>query len=545
MRISSATRIAFGLALMAVCVVSGAIALGLVESRSNSTSRVRLRSAETLAMQFSAAMTTGDGKLDARLIDRLVAATEGLSSIGLRRADDRLMAASPEHGTLWAAKRAGQIDANRAVEVPLFRGDEKWGSLELIYKSAVAPSLLSDWQALAFVGAVSLIAFLLYMRRTLRVLDPSNVVPERVKAMLNTIGEGAVIIDGRGDIMLANSSFARLTNGTDSSALVGRKVSEFKWRLTDGATELPWVPALRGETLRATTLEIDTHGTTRSLQANASPVLGANREVRGALVTLSDVTEMRQQNRELQLAQDRVERQNEQLKRLATRDALTGCLNRRAFHEQLELMVALAHRHGHPLSAIMLDIDHFKSINDRFGHAVGDEVLQVIANRLQESLRATDVLCRYGGEEFCVLLPHTAEAGAAEVAEKLRQTIEATPVSSVVVTSSFGVASAMFQDPQESLPQDHVMSFVRRADAALYHSKRSGRNRVTVASMLSDDAPTKAATGEASLQTLERSLRELIDTVDSAHREPIRQHAEAIGQLARAVSADDRSTPAN
>ena len=135
----------------------------------------------------------------------------------------------------------------------------------------------------------------------------------------------------------------------------------------------------------------------------------------------------------------------------------------------------------------MTDIDHFKEFNDRYGHAVGDQVLQAVARSLSSGLRATDLLCRYGGEEFCILLPGLDAKQAAEIAERLRSEVERRAGPSVRtseglnVTSSFGVAELRgdFADPAVLIDE---------ADKALYVSKRGGRNRVTI----SDPATAEA-----------------------------------------------------
>lgn len=160
--------------------------------------------------------------------------------------------------------------------------------------------------------------------------------------------------------------------------------------------------------------------------------------------------------------------------RLATTDGLTGISNRRHFFTQAERELSLAQRHGEALSAIMLDVDHFKHFNDEHGHEAGDEVLQAVARALSASTRREDLLARYGGEEFVMLLPRTAGAEALEVtAERLRQAVEAVRVRDLQVTISLGVAGLK---PGEDL--QHLLS---RADEALYASKRAGRNRSTLA----------------------------------------------------------------
>ena len=164
-----------------------------------------------------------------------------------------------------------------------------------------------------------------------------------------------------------------------------------------------------------------------------------------------------------------------ELRRLATTDSLTGLLTRRAFAVEATREAERARRTGRPLSCIAFDIDHFKSINDRHGHAAGDRVLQSVSDLCRRNLRAIDVAGRLGGEEFAALLPESASDAAFEVAERLRAAIAALPLQesgeTVAVTASFGVATLR---PDET----SVEAALNRADAAAYRAKRSGRNRV-------------------------------------------------------------------
>jgi len=162
----------------------------------------------------------------------------------------------------------------------------------------------------------------------------------------------------------------------------------------------------------------------------------------------------------------------------SVRDALTGCFNRRHSMEVMDSELRRARRSRGSFSVVMFDIDHFKSINDRFGHLCGDAVLAQVGHRMKAVLRGSDVKCRYGGEEFLVLLPETPIAGAHRVAEMLRHDLEEHPVHwddhAVVVTASFGITEIVAGEEEAS-------AIIGRADAALYRAKQDGRNRVCVA----------------------------------------------------------------
>lgn len=163
------------------------------------------------------------------------------------------------------------------------------------------------------------------------------------------------------------------------------------------------------------------------------------------------------------------------LARLAHTDALTGVLNRRALEMEADRELARSARSGSPLAVLMLDIDHFKKLNDAFGHAAGDGALCSLVNLVKQELRNTDVVARFGGEEFIALLPDTDLAGAQETAERLRQAIHSlrTPYEHAMLqfTVSIGVAQAYPDDTRWEM-------LLHRADKALYEAKAAGRNRV-------------------------------------------------------------------
>jgi len=165
----------------------------------------------------------------------------------------------------------------------------------------------------------------------------------------------------------------------------------------------------------------------------------------------------------------------EQSQRLACVDSLTGLLNRRAMRSALDGELARSQRYGHPLSLVMMDIDHFKSINDRHGHAGGDEVLRKVSAVLSEAQRRSDLCARWGGEEFLIALSCTDAPGAVIAAERFRRAIEAAVIGSahsgrIVVTASLGVATLQSAESIEAC--------LERADRALYAAKAGGRNRV-------------------------------------------------------------------
>jgi diguanylate cyclase (GGDEF)-like protein len=166
---------------------------------------------------------------------------------------------------------------------------------------------------------------------------------------------------------------------------------------------------------------------------------------------------------------------SEETRRLANNDGLTGLQNRRRTTERLEIEIARARRYGVPLSVALCDVDHFKQVNDRYGHNMGDQVLVYVGRALQTTLREVDLVGRWGGEEFLIILPDTDVTGGGVVAERLRAGIEALPPFSggpERVTASVGLAC--FD------PSDSTAGLIDRADQALYKAKKGGRNRAEI-----------------------------------------------------------------
>jgi diguanylate cyclase (GGDEF)-like protein/PAS domain S-box-containing protein len=196
-------------------------------------------------------------------------------------------------------------------------------------------------------------------------------------------------------------------------------------------------------------------------------------------VSSRDITDSKQNERRLEDAQKKLRQQqdmlqdvNSKLSELAAADSLTGLRNRRAFEERLEDEARRWRRNGADVSLILMDVDHFKSFNDTFGHPRGDDVLRAVGAILRQSLRASDFAARYGGEEFAIILPNTDRAGALTVAEQLRRAIETATWEDRGITASIGVATLS----GEISTSEELVDY---ADRALYRSKQAGRNCVT------------------------------------------------------------------
>jgi diguanylate cyclase (GGDEF)-like protein len=182
-------------------------------------------------------------------------------------------------------------------------------------------------------------------------------------------------------------------------------------------------------------------------------------------------------------------RQSEELYRqLAITDPLTGIFNRRHFYQLAESELQRSCRYCHPSALLMIDIDYFKRVNDSYGHAIGDQVLQALSSLVREALRALDIFARYGGEEFIVLLPETDLRAVRPIAERLCRKIAETPVpiepNPINITISVGVSA--FDPPAQSFPSSKTATLdqlIDLADKALYEAKKAGRNRVCISNL--------------------------------------------------------------
>ncbi|MDQ6420087.1 diguanylate cyclase [Paenibacillus sp. LHD-117] len=237
----------------------------------------------------------------------------------------------------------------------------------------------------------------------------------------------------------------------------------------------------------------------RHAVVQSAPILDGKKRIIGRVLTFQDVTELRmlveetntqnellqQRNSELLLMQDELYQANKKLEHMAITDGLTGCYNRRYLLQQLEAEIVANIRYGIPFSLFIFDLDHFKTINDRFGHLTGDEVLCSTVDAVRSVLRLTDVLSRFGGEEFTVYLPHTNKEQAELIAEQVKMTVEQNKVPSGVgegtisVTISMGVISIdRFDISNLNDPKSYLRELMAQADAALYEAKYNGRNRI-------------------------------------------------------------------
>ncbi len=489
---SPLARISFGLVMVTISALLVSDMLGMVPDTRRADLNSRKVIAESLAVQFSIAVMDDQFQSIEETLKFLVQQNQDVLSSGVRTSDGNLLAQFGGHEDGWTLVQGDKSTATQ-IQVPLATSKGQWGTVELRFVplGGGSESFSMDNSFLAVVGLVAVtcfIGYLLFLKRTLRELDPSAVIPERVRLALDTLSEGLLIVDQDSVIVFANHAFARRT-GLTPEDLVGRKSASLPWEAGSDSSDfsqLPWDEVLEGrevpENEVSTIRLVAGVNKTYAFTVNASPINAGEDEVRGALITFDDITEVEKTNEELKRTLGKLEKsqreitnQNQQLHILATRDPLTNLLNRRSFFQGFESLFADSIGTKEELACVMVDIDHFKMVNDRFGHSVGDTVIKLLAKVLSDFSRPNDLVGRFGGEEFCLALPGANVSSAANVAERMRRTIEESEVAefknSHSITISIGV-SDVYQGASS------VQELVDQADKALYHAKESGRNRL-------------------------------------------------------------------
>lgn len=304
---------------------------------------------------------------------------------------------------------------------------------------------------------------------------------QRLQLVLDTVQTGVIVHRADSSIAYANATASAIL-GLSTEQLLGRRATEPSWHFVreDGSPmPVDEYPVNRVLAERAALndylagIVTAADAPVRWVLVNAVPQIDADGELRQVIVSFVDISERR--------------RRAQEVEQLALTDTLTGLATRRHLHSVADREFARCRRTGEPLSLIVLDVDHFKAINDHHGHATGDAVLAQLAATLHAGMREIDLAGRWGGEEFCVLLPQTGLAEALDVAERLRRAVASTPTRRpdgelLSITASFGVATLEAGDAG-------VDAMIERADQAMYRAKRGGRNRVCLpaaASMTSE-----------------------------------------------------------
>ncbi len=392
------------------------------------------------------------------------------------------------------------------------------------------------------LGIFVLVVMAIYTLLIARAISPYisvQVMPDRVRQALDALTEGLLVLDERENIVLANHSFTQ-TVDISSDQLVGRNAGTLPW-VTDEparADDFPWRRARDANRLQSNQMMRYrvSENIQRIFSINSAPILSSGGGNRGTLVTLRDVTQLEGNRSELEAmlamikeSRDEISRKNRELEILATQDALTGCFNRRAFFERFDLAFAAAKSKGQPLACLMVDNDHFKNVNDTYGHHVGDEVLRRVGEILRRLHGKPHAACRFGGEEFCIMLPEYGLADAVEAAETIRfeiSEIRLPDLPALRLSVSIGVADLSFGAAEPQV-------LINQADACLYVAKRAGRDRVVVYD------PSVSGVTRDSSKTRSKASR---PAVSAAPLESISAASPAVKSLVSALAFRDADT---
>lgn len=506
--ISPTVRIVLGVLITLMGLLCLGETAGLFASDSSAIEAERDTLTRLLATHYTTALQHDEHPAIEESLRQLIAQNQDLRSITLHDDHGELLASIGYPEATRKNHSGNPAETSAYHQARIYHHGDPWGSLTARFARPdhYGMNRFRDHPLMATLALLAIFplgGFLLISGIRYQHHASTAYVPHQVRTALDALAEGVLLLDAHGRIMFANTAFA---NSVDKvpGALLGRKVSDLKWQFGRiDEEEFPWDTVQRLDEIQTgkQLCLVQASGGIRTFTVNAAPVRDGDRQ-HGVMVTFDDVTQLEEKNDQLEdmlsmlkKSRDEIRRQNRELQVLATRDPLTNCLNRRSFFEQYQTLFEETRRDGDKMACIMVDIDLFKSINDRHGHLKGDDIIRMVAQTLQASLRASDVICRYGGEEFCVILPGTDADQAVATAMRARANIEAMDVTTVFehsaeqITASFGISTTDHKGTD-------FANFIDRADQALYTSKNSGRNRVSVWQAPTDSMAAQLASSE-------------------------------------------------
>jgi len=341
-----------------------------------------------------------------------------------------------------------------------------------------------DVWPLLLVLTISVLLCVAQWGRSLAKVRAAEGIPKRVRHSIDMLSEGLLVMDKREKIILTNRAFQKMT-GLKTDQLIGKSVSSLSWDCSEVTrkSDFPWIRARdesQSQIEQLMRFQMP-DGAYRFFSINSSPVESPDEDLRDVLSTFRDVTDSEQHRAQtehmlamLKSSRDEVRLKNRELQILATQDAMTGCLNRRAFFEQVEDLWQDVSENEGELACLMLDCDHFKNVNDQYGHQAGDDVLRLVSSILTDAFAETALVCRYGGEEFCIVIQNHWIGSIVEQANMVRERIRSLKLDEyprLLISVSIGISDLQCgaHCPQE---------LINQADRALYGAKRGGRNTV-------------------------------------------------------------------
>lgn len=366
----------------------------------------------------------------------------------------------------WAARRFPPSYHSQTITL-LLATVAPWVASSL-YLSGLNPLPGLDLTPISFAITGLLLAWSIFQFRLF------DLLPVARDVLIETMSDGVLVLDEQNRVIDINPAARRLLRTTAPASLGQRAEEVF-------AAWPHWITRFQNAHDIRTEWALDEE---RHVELSISPVLDRQQRPTGRLIVMRDITARKhaeaeaKRNSELlraQLAQ--INALQADLREQAIRDPLTGLFNRRYLAETLHRELAQAARESKPVSVVMLDIDHFKHFNDTHGHTAGDAMLQALGQCLRTQTRLGDIACRYGGEEFVVILPRTPLAFAFKRAEQLRAAFENTLVPQAEQTLHATLSGGVAAFPDNGLNADDLL---RAADTALYAAKAAGRNRVLV-----------------------------------------------------------------
>jgi diguanylate cyclase (GGDEF)-like protein/PAS domain S-box-containing protein len=310
----------------------------------------------------------------------------------------------------------------------------------------------------AFMGIC--FAWSMYKHRML------DIVPVARDSVIESMGDAMIVLDANNNVVDINPA-ARELLGAKPSSIIGQPAAK---------VFLPWnelVKQWQGQMFAQSEIMLDISGQKTCFDLRISPLKDGQGRPKGRIIILRDITVHKQAENQLQTMLDKVNALQAQLYEQTIRDHLTGLYNRRFLDEIMPHEIKRADREGHPLSFVMMDIDHFKALNDNYGHDAGDLLLQHLANVLLKNTRASDYAFRYGGEEFLLLLPATPTQAASQHAERCRLQLQDEGIifagQKINASVSIGIAAYLPGQPETA-------GALSAADTAMYRAKARGRN---------------------------------------------------------------------